>query len=623
MKIGFDGKRVFHNTTGLGNYSRDLIRIMVKYFPNDEYFIYNPKLKKISPDSIDNKIASEKQYEGSKMFSFYWRLKTILKNLKEDNVSIFHGLSGEIPIGIQKTKIKSIVTIHDLIFIRYPKLYSFIDRKIYKWKFYYAAQKSNLIVAVSEQTKRDVVEFLNVPSEKVKVIYQGCSDVFKIQYSEEEKKQLKIKYNLPEKFILNVGTIEKRKNLLSLAKAIKNTDIPLVIVGKKTRYYNEVKRYIKSNGIENRFLFLENLTATELAMLFQSATIFVYPSLFEGFGIPIIEALYSKTPVITTKYGCFPEAGGPDSIYIDPENENEIQNAITALWNDVAKQQEISALGFEYAQKFNDENLANIWHDVYTKINPSEVIDSRISGLVITYNEEKNIEELIKNIDFVDEIIIVDSISSDKTKAIATQFPKVKFIENKFIDFTTQRNFALQHAQYNWVLFMDGDERVTPELKEEIIETTKKVNSEDAYYFYRKYYYKKKPIHFSGTQTDKNFRLFKRDKAIYTAEKLVHETLTVNGTIGKLKHKLIHYSFDNYTAYKSKMIHYGQLKAKELYLKNKKFTYLHLIFKPIYKFLYNYFIRLGVLDGIMGFNICYLHALSVYATYKRLQILKK
>ena len=244
--------------------------------------------------------------------------------------------------------------------------------------------------------------------------------------------------------------------------------------------------------------------------------------------------------------------------------------------------------------------------------------ETKISGLVITYNEEKNIGDLLRNIDFVDEIIIVDSFSKDRTKEIALANNKVTFFENKFEDFTKQRNFALTKANYNWILFLDGDERIPADLKNEILETVEKNNQKDAYFFYRKYMFKGKPINFSGTQTDKNYRLFKKNKASYKQERLVHETLEINGTTGILKNKLLHYSYLNYEGYKKKMYYYGILKAKELNQKNKKPTIFHQYIKPTYKFLYSFFIRLGFLDGINGLIICYLHSYSVFITYKEL-----
>lgn len=244
---------------------------------------------------------------------------------------------------------------------------------------------------------------------------------------------------------------------------------------------------------------------------------------------------------------------------------------------------------------------------------------NKITGLVITFNEQKNIEEVILNLDFVDELIIVDSFSTDNTFKIVAKYPKVKFIQNSFENFTSQRNLALKLASYKWVLFIDADERVSEKLKLEIKETVNKETSHAAFYFYRKFMYQEKHLRFSGWQTDKNIRLFLKDKAEYVNNKLVHEKLNIDGSVGKLKNKLIHYSYTDYESYKQKMILYGKLKAKELFLKKCKPNAFHFIIKPLYKFLYSYIFRLGILDGKKGIQICYLNALSIYMRYPELK----
>lgn len=246
-------------------------------------------------------------------------------------------------------------------------------------------------------------------------------------------------------------------------------------------------------------------------------------------------------------------------------------------------------------------------------------LKEKISGLIITYNEEKNIREVLECFDFCDEIIVVDSFSTDKTIEIASTFPKVKTIQNKFEDFTKQRNIALDAAKNDWVLFLDGDERITSELQEEILKTVKDSNAKDAYYFYRTFFLGKKKINFSGTQNDKNFRLFRKSKARYSENKKVHETLEVNGTVGILKHKLLHYSFENYDQFKNKMLSYGRLKGQELHLKGKKYSFLAQWGKVIFKFFKTYFLKLGILDGANGLKISYLQSLYVYETYRTLK----
>ncbi|MBS1572419.1 MAG: glycosyltransferase family 2 protein [Bacteroidetes bacterium] len=243
----------------------------------------------------------------------------------------------------------------------------------------------------------------------------------------------------------------------------------------------------------------------------------------------------------------------------------------------------------------------------------------KVSGLIITYNEEKNIQEVLDCFDFCDEIIVVDSYSTDNTLAIAKTNPKVKVIQNIFEDFTKQRNLALDNAKNDWVLFLDGDERITPLLRKEILQVLSETNKKSAYYFYRKFFFAGKPILFSGTQTDKNFRLFRKSKARYIAEKKVHETLKVDGEIGELFHKLSHYSVSDYQSYKQKMLHYGTLKGEELSEKGKKYSLIIQWSKTIFKFVKTYFFRLGFLDGKQGLQLSYLQSFSVFQTYESLK----
>jgi glycosyltransferase involved in cell wall biosynthesis len=367
MNIGFEAKRVFHNKTGLGNYSRDLVKLLSQYFPENIYFLYNPKPKKNQLFDVNNTNVFEKNPTSFfyKKFKNLWRQFGVTTDLTNDKIEIFHGLSGEIPFGLKSKNIKSVVTIHDLIFVKFPELYSFWDRKIHYYKFKKAAQNADIIVAVSQQTKEDIVEILKIDPSKIKVIYQGCHSIFKENFEVNQIQEVVSKYNLPEKYILNVGTIETRKNVLLAVKAIKNIDAFLVIVGKETKYSDEVKNYISENNLQDKVLFLKGLSLQELAIVYQKATIFVYPSFYEGFGIPIIEALYSKTPVITTAGGVFPEAGGANSIYINPNSVSEMKTAILKLWNDENLRYSIAEKGFDFVQKFNDQGIAKEYIQIY------------------------------------------------------------------------------------------------------------------------------------------------------------------------------------------------------------------------------------------------------------------
>jgi glycosyltransferase involved in cell wall biosynthesis len=367
MRIGFDAKRIFHNSTGLGNYGRNLVRSLYSQYPDHKYILYNPKYNPNDTYSFPRQIETKypKRYFCN-FFNSYWRSKGIVNDLLNDSVEIYHGLSAELPYGIKKKGIKSVVTVHDLIFLKNKKLYPLIDRKVYLKKTKYATSVADHIIATSNQTKEDLISFLKIDEGKITVVYQGCDAIYHKTLSESYKEEVKKKYNLPNDFILSVGTIEPRKNLMTIVKAIKDINIKLVAVGKKTDYYNTLVKYMNEYNIQDKVIFLQNLEVKELAALYQTSKISCYLSFLEGFGIPILESLYSKTPVITTKGGCFLEVGGPNSIYLDPSNVKGLEKEISKLINQPNTREEIGEKGYQHALKFNDNQMAKQVHNIYS-----------------------------------------------------------------------------------------------------------------------------------------------------------------------------------------------------------------------------------------------------------------
>ena len=370
MRIGFEAKRIFHNSSGLGNYGRNLITQLGNYYQNHQYFLYNtktgkinfklpPKTKEILPDS-----------SFSKLFCSLWRSKSITKQLKSDKLDLFHGLSNELPFGIKETGIKSIVTIHDLIFKRFPQYYKALDIKFYDAKTRYACENADGIIAISEQTKKDIIDFYGISSSKVKVIYQGCAEIYKQEIAESQKTQVKNKFKLPEKFVLNVGTIEERKNLKTLLKSIAQLeDIHLVVVGsKRKQYFKQCQELINSLNLTTRVHFLSNVADQELAAIYQIAKLFVYPSFYEGFGIPLIEALNSKTPIIAAKGSCLEEAGGKGSIYCNPDDVTTFSEQIFEVLSNDQLQKEMILKGLTYARQFDDDVIAKNIMNYYLSI---------------------------------------------------------------------------------------------------------------------------------------------------------------------------------------------------------------------------------------------------------------
>jgi glycosyltransferase involved in cell wall biosynthesis len=371
MRIAFDAKRAFHNHRGLGVYSRNVIRLLNEFYPESQLFLFNPKqtnnmlfpmndnTKEINPDSFLARLSSN-----------LWRSAGCVKQLKTLNADIYHGLSQELPLGIEKTGIKTVVTMHDAIFVRYPELYDALYPKVFIQKNKHACRIADRIIAVSKQTKDDFIEFFNADADKIDVVYQGCNNIFREPISEERKAEVRRKYNLPETFLLNVGAMEKRKNLATIIRAIAEgkIDLPLVAYGTKTGYVDEIRRLIARYNLEKQVLLLHNVDFTDLPTIYASSEIFIYPSVFEGFGIPILEALCAGTPVITSRGGCFEETGGKSSLYVDYNNAEEMSEAIKRVLSDSNLRKSMIADGLTHADLFTDDKVAGNLMQVYEKL---------------------------------------------------------------------------------------------------------------------------------------------------------------------------------------------------------------------------------------------------------------
>jgi glycosyltransferase involved in cell wall biosynthesis len=370
MRIGFDAKRAFLNKSGLGSYSRNLITALLRRYPENEYFLYTPGIGSALFSPLSSRIhLRTPQSFIYKFLRSYWRSYSLSQQLINDNIDIYHGLSHEIPFRFPADKIKPIVTIHDLIFMRFPEWYNLTDRLIYEQKFRYACQTSSRIIAISRQTASDITELFGIPSEKIDVIYQGCNPAFYIPLSADEKKNIRLKYGIPEQYILYIGTIEERKNLLTLIKAMHSGGIklPLIAIGKPTSYMRRIHSFITRHKL-HAVKFLNEIDNNHLPAFYQMASVFVYPSFYEGFGIPILEALASGTPVVTSTGGCFAEAGGNAALYTNPHNHEELAEAIKSILSDNSLRKKMTELGLQHASTFNSEKMAENVMNTYLKV---------------------------------------------------------------------------------------------------------------------------------------------------------------------------------------------------------------------------------------------------------------
>jgi glycosyltransferase involved in cell wall biosynthesis len=383
MTIGFDAKRAYHNTTGLGYYSRTLIHLLANYYPEHQYYLFNPKPSRIFRFTEANVQEVQPGRLADRLLPSLWRSSGMKKDLQRLSVNLYHGLSHEIPVGIAKTGIRSVVTIHDLIHERFPEQYNPVDVKIYSKKFRYACQHADRIIATSRQTKEDMIAIYQTPADKIDICYQSCSPLFAREVSAEEKKRVADRYNLPGQFFLSVGTIIDRKNLLNVCKALfllrEELELPLVVIGSGSgKYYQGVKDFLLQQGLTNKVIFLSETTGAkndptylsteDLTVIYQLALAMIYPSFYEGFGLPVLEALWSRLPVITSGQSCLPEVGGNAAYYVNPQSAEEIAAAMKEIYTNSELRESMKEKGRLQAGHFSPAVYVKSVMEVYQRV---------------------------------------------------------------------------------------------------------------------------------------------------------------------------------------------------------------------------------------------------------------
>ncbi len=370
MKIGFDGKRAFNNSSGLGNYSRTLIDSLAQFYPDNEYFVFSAKTNADNFHSHhfrnNSKIISTNSISNT-----YWRSYKMVKQWNKLKMDIFHGLSNELPFYLNRTKTKTVVTIHDVIFKSHPEFYSVIDRNIYNWKTKHACKAADKIICVSENTKTELIKYYHTPEEKITVIPNAMPGHINRMISDIKLNEINERYQLPDKFILQVGTIERRKNLLTVLKSLHqlgNKALPLVVVGKATEYLKEIKNYLRISAPQLKVVFIHDADNEMLNIVYSRAFIFIYTSLVEGFGIPLIEAAAHGIPSIASKKTCMTEAAGSGALYVDAEDVNQTANAIEQLFNSTDLYNNLSAIALANSSKFSSQNISDKLMKLYNDL---------------------------------------------------------------------------------------------------------------------------------------------------------------------------------------------------------------------------------------------------------------
>ncbi|MCF0197245.1 MAG: glycosyltransferase family 4 protein [Bacteroidaceae bacterium] len=351
MNIAFDAKRYYHNHTGLGNYSRTLVQNLQQFFPENEYTL------------LDEGAWNRTLRLGSKA--------------AEAGATVLHGLSNELSFDIDHRKaspVRGLVTLHDVAWRTFPAMYHRADRLIYDWKYGSSCRRAHQIVCISENTRRDVLRYYGVAEERVAVVYPAMLSLFYQPMSEAEAHQML--GDQPD-YILYVGSLNSRKNLMSVLEAL--TLMPaenrprLIVVGNGREYRRRVEAFIADHALSPYVDIRDDVRDNHvLQALYRQAKAFVFPSFYEGFGLPLVESALQHTPVITSRVSSLPEAAGPDACYIDPHSKDAAHHLVchldkllgdSAYRNDLADRQEAYA-----RQTFDPRMLTEKMMDLYRSL---------------------------------------------------------------------------------------------------------------------------------------------------------------------------------------------------------------------------------------------------------------
>ena len=379
LTIAYDGKRAACNLTGLGNYSRYTVQAMALHYPSCRYLLYTPAVKcggrleeLLAGGNVELRLP---QSAMAKRFGSLWRTFGIPLALGADDVAVYHGLSNELPLNIVKSGVASVVTIHDLIYRRVLADYKAIDRRLYDYKYRRSAENATRVIAISECTRRDLINDYNIDPAKIDVIYQGCDPVFFNKATQAQCAGLRQRLGLPERYIACVGTVQSRKNQLLAVKALRGLpdDVVLAIAGGRDKNYGaEIDRYIAAKRLGDRVKWLGPVSWPDLPLLYAGAVFSSYTSRYEGFGIPLVESIASGTPVVAATGSCLEEAGGPGALYVAPDDVDAYVDAALRLLDNPWLRDKMAGLGARHIRKFNTGDFAKKTMACYKKA----IIDS-------------------------------------------------------------------------------------------------------------------------------------------------------------------------------------------------------------------------------------------------------
>lgn len=351
-RFGYDVDSGLPNRVGSGEFCYQLLNSLAKIDKKNEYFIYLPS----SPTQDMPKETESWKYEvftSKKLWTLIGLGKKLFSN--ENKLDVFYSPTHYLPLNF---KVPSAISILDVSYAHFPKLFNKKDLAMLKYWGKYSIKKSKKIITISESSKNDIIKLYGVPAHKIAVVYPGIKEIRHANHLSMD--ELKEKFEIDKKYILFVGTLQPRKNIVKLIEAFSKlkSELDLVVVGRRGWQFDEIFEAPEKFGVKNRVKFIENANDDDLPSFYKNAEFFVLPSLYEGFGLPILEAMKYSCPVITSNISSLPEAGGDAALYVDPESLEEITKKMQELADDRELREKLVKKGHAQVEKFSWEKSA-------------------------------------------------------------------------------------------------------------------------------------------------------------------------------------------------------------------------------------------------------------------------
>jgi glycosyltransferase involved in cell wall biosynthesis len=372
MRICINASPAVHHIAGLGRYTQELMTALLALDSDNEYvaFYNSPSHARVDPplDRLRH-ITTDLATKPWRMTALLSQFARVPQDRMFPKIDLFHATDHLLP---RLARVRSVFTLHDLVFRFYPHTHKTLNRWFLTLMMPRFLEAADAVIAVSEHTKRDAIQTYGIDDAKITVIYEGVHARFRRE-SADSMAAVRHRYGLPDRYVLSVGTIEPRKNLTSLLEAYRSLrngepEFGLVIVGKKGWLYADFFRRLHELGLENEVVFPGFVPDEDLPALYSAADLFVFPSLYEGFGLPVLEALACGTPVVASNAASLPEVAGDAALLVDPSNVEALVRAMQDVLNSSALQEDLRARGPRQAAKFTWQRAARETLAVYTSL---------------------------------------------------------------------------------------------------------------------------------------------------------------------------------------------------------------------------------------------------------------